>query len=55
MIDDVVGLSLVLWWPALEQHIGRHVFGTAMPGGEVDWSFARSRGPIQPRCRLHKV
>ena len=36
MIDDGVGLSLVPWWPALEQHIGRHIFGTVMPGGRVD-------------------
>jgi hypothetical protein len=36
MIDDGVGLSLVPWWPALGQHIGRHIFGTVMPGGGVD-------------------
>ena len=30
--------------PALEQHIGRHMSGIAMPGGGVDWSFVRSRG-----------
>ena len=54
MIDDGVGLSLTPW-QALEQHVGRHIFGTAMPGGEVGRSFARSRGAIQPRCRPHKV
>jgi hypothetical protein len=29
------------WRPVLEQHIGRHISGIAMPGGGVDWSFAR--------------
>jgi len=44
MIDDGLGFSLVPWRPALEHHIGRHISGVAMPGGGVDWSFARSRG-----------
>jgi type IV secretory pathway VirD2 relaxase len=44
MIDDGLGFSLVPWRPALEQHIGRVVAGVAMPGGDVDWSFGRSRG-----------
>jgi hypothetical protein len=44
MIDDGLGFSLVPWRPALEQHIGRVVSGVAMPGGDVDWSFGRSRG-----------
>ena len=44
MIDDGLGFSLVPWRPALEQHIGRHISGIAMPGGGVDWSFVRSRG-----------
>ena len=44
MIDDGLGFSLVPWRPALEEHIGRHIAGIAMPGGGVDWSFARSRG-----------
>jgi hypothetical protein len=44
MIDDGLGFSLVPWRPALEQHTGRHIFGTVVPGGGVDWSFARSRG-----------
>ena len=44
MIDDGLGFILVPWRPALEQHIGRHVSGVAMPGGGVDWSFARARG-----------
>jgi hypothetical protein len=47
MIDDGVGFGLVPWQPTLEQYIGRHIFGTVMPGGELDWSFARSRGPLQ--------
>jgi len=44
MIDDGLGFSLVPWRPALEQHVGRHISGIAMPGGDVDWSFARARG-----------
>ena len=44
MIDDGLGFSLVPWRPALDQHIGRHISGVAMPGGGVDWSFARARG-----------
>jgi type IV secretory pathway VirD2 relaxase len=44
MIDDGLGFSLVPWQPVLEQHIGRHISGIAMPGGGVDWSFTRSRG-----------
>ena len=44
MIDDGLGFSLVPWRPGLEEHIGRHISGIAMPGGGVDWSFARSRG-----------
>jgi Protein of unknown function (DUF3363) len=44
MIDDGLGFSLVPWRPAVTQHIGRHISGIAMPGGDVDWSFARLRG-----------
>jgi type IV secretory pathway VirD2 relaxase len=44
MIDDGLGFSLVPWRPALEQHIGRLVSAVAMAGGDVDWSFRRSRG-----------
>jgi hypothetical protein len=44
MIDDGLGFSLVPWRPALEQHIGRYISGVAMPGGDVDWAFGRSRG-----------
>jgi Protein of unknown function (DUF3363) len=44
MIDDGLGFSLVPWRPALEQHIGRHISGIAMPGGDVDWSFGRKLG-----------
>jgi hypothetical protein len=39
-----LGFSLVPWQPVLEQHIGRHISGFAVPGGGVDWSFTRSRG-----------
>ncbi|HEY5288933.1 MAG TPA: DUF3363 domain-containing protein, partial [Caulobacteraceae bacterium] len=44
MIDDGLGFSLVPWRPVLEQHLGRHVSGVAMPGGGVDWSFGRKLG-----------
>ena len=44
MIDDALGFQLVPWRPALEQHIGKQVGGTMMPGGRVDWSFGRNRG-----------
>src|SRR5229473_1699510 len=44
MIDDGLGFSLVPWRLALEQHVGRHISGTVMPGGGVDWSFARKLG-----------
>ena len=44
MIDDGLGFSLVPWRPALEQHLGQHISGVAMPGGDVDWSFGRKRG-----------
>jgi type IV secretory pathway VirD2 relaxase len=41
MIDDGLGFQLVPWRPALEQHLGQHVSGIMMPGGGVEWSFAR--------------
>ena len=44
MIDDGLGFSLVPWRPALEQRVGRVVSGVALPGGDVNWSFGRSRG-----------
>ena len=44
MIDDGLGFSLVPWRPALEQHVGRVVSGITLPGGDVSWSFGRSRG-----------
>jgi type IV secretory pathway VirD2 relaxase len=44
MVDDGLGFSLVPWRPALEQHIGRAISGVALPGGDVNWSFGRSRG-----------
>lgn len=43
-IHDGLGFSLVPWRPALEQHIGRHISGITMPGGDVDWSFGRKLG-----------
>ena len=44
MIDDGLGFSLVPWRPALDERIGRVVSGMALPGGDVNWSFGRSRG-----------
>jgi hypothetical protein len=42
--DGGLGFSLVPWQPVLDKRIGQHISGIAMPGGGVDWSFARSRG-----------
>jgi len=42
--DGGLGFSLVPWQPVLDKHIGQHISGIVMPGGRVDWSFARSRG-----------
>ena len=42
--DGGLGFSLVPWQPMLDRRIGQHISGVAMPGGGVDWSFARSRG-----------
>ncbi len=44
MIDDGLGFQLVPWRPTLERHVGSQVSGVMMPGGRVDWSFARIRG-----------
>ena len=44
MIDDGLGFSLVPWRPALEQRVGHVVSGVALAGGDVNWSFGRSRG-----------
>ncbi len=44
MIDDGLGFSLVPWRPALDERIGRAISGVALPGGDVNWSFGRSRG-----------
>jgi len=44
MIDDGLGFSLVPWRPALDERIGRQISGTAMPGGDVNWSFGQRRG-----------
>ncbi len=42
--DGDLGFSLVPWQPVLDKRIGQYISGIAMPGGGVDWSFARSRG-----------
>jgi len=44
MIDDGLGFSLVPWQPVLEQRLGQHITGIAMPNGGIDWTFGRSRG-----------
>ncbi|MDR3489839.1 MAG: DUF3363 domain-containing protein [Bradyrhizobium sp.] len=42
--DGGLGFSLVPWQPVLDKRVGQHISGIAMPGGGVDWSFARARG-----------
>jgi Protein of unknown function (DUF3363) len=42
--DGGLGFSLVPWQSVLDKRIGQDISGIAMPGGGVDWSFARSRG-----------
>jgi type IV secretory pathway VirD2 relaxase len=42
--DGGLGFSLVPWQPLLDKRTGQHISGFVMPGGGVDWSFARSRG-----------
>jgi hypothetical protein len=44
MIDNGLGFSLVPWSASLEHQLGKQVFGIAMPGGGVEWSFGRKRG-----------
>jgi type IV secretory pathway VirD2 relaxase len=44
MIDDGFEFQLVPWQPELEQHFGRQVSGTMLPGGGVDWNFGRKLG-----------
>jgi hypothetical protein len=44
VIDDGLGFQLVPWRPALEQQLGRQVFGVTMSGGKVVWSFGRKHG-----------
>jgi hypothetical protein len=44
MIDNGLGFQLVPWRPALEQRLGQQVSGVLAPGGNVDWSFGRTRG-----------
>lgn len=42
--DGGLGFSLVPWEKTLEQQLGKHISGVAMPGGGIDWSSGRSRG-----------
>jgi hypothetical protein len=44
MIDDGFGFQLVPWPLALERELGRQISGLVMPGGNIDWSFGRTRG-----------
>jgi type IV secretory pathway VirD2 relaxase len=44
MIEDGLGFSLVPWHPVLEKRLERYVAGIAMPDGDIDWTFGRTRG-----------
>ena len=46
MIDNGMGLQLVPWRQDLERHLGQEVAGRINARGRVEWSFARSRGPV---------
>jgi hypothetical protein len=43
MIDDGLDFSLVPWRPALDERIGRVISRVALPGGDVNGPFGRSR------------
>ena len=45
MIEDGLGFQLVPWRPALDLHLGRQVSGVMSPGGGIDWTLGRTRGP----------
>ncbi len=45
MLDDGVGFSLVPWRPVLERRLGQSVAGVVRAGGDVNWSFGRTRAP----------
>jgi Protein of unknown function (DUF3363) len=44
MIDNGVGVALLLWAPEIDRHLGRHVAGVARESGGIEWSFGRKRG-----------
>ncbi len=44
MIDDGLGFQLVPWRPAIEQHLGRHIGGTMMQSGGIEWNLGKQRG-----------
>lgn len=46
MIDNGACFQLVPWRQDLQRHLGQAVAGRINERGGVDWSFARSRGPV---------
>lgn len=46
MIDNGLGFQIVPWRQDLERHLGQAVSGKINQRGGIDWSFARSRGPV---------
>ena len=44
MLDDGLGFALVPWQDVLDQQLGRHISGVALPGMRVDWNLGRGRG-----------
>lgn len=45
VIEGSLGFALVPWRADLERQRGREVAGVMTPGGGVDWTFGRQRGP----------
>lgn len=46
MIDNGMGFQLVPWRRDLDRHLGEYVTGTINTRGGIDWTYARSRGPV---------
>ena len=44
MLDNGLGFALVPWQDVLDQQLGRHISGVALPGMGVDWNLGRGRG-----------
>lgn len=45
MIDDGLGFTLAPWRGDLEMHRDQSVTGRVGPGGRMDWTLGRTRGP----------